>query len=663
MSLEVLKHLGFNLYSNIPAVISEVVANSYDADATKVTITIEEDKITIKDDGHGMTLTDINNKFLLVGYQKRKDAENSKTDDKGNKISQKFGRYVMGRKGIGKLSLFSIANNIEVHSTKNGEKNGFILNRADIEKEIETLEKYHPKDVNPATINISEGTQIVITQLKKNVSHTETYLRKRLAKRFSVIGDEFNVSINENPIDIHDRDFFKKLQFMWLLGNQPDNYSSKFDLEKVNRLSGTVIQKTKNDRGELVEITHEISGWIGSVRKPAELEEDNVNNNKISIICRGKLWQEDILKTFNESGIFSTYLIGEITADFLDTDSEEDIATSSRQSIKEDDPRFVALSEHLYQLVKEIKKVWTAMRVDAAKKTALKKATEFNPALAEWFESLNSDKSRDYAIQLFATIDTFHLSTEEEVEKKKILYAQGILAFEKLRLKENLEELNNITSIDDLRLAALFSDINEIEASMYYDIADGRIQVIREFKDKLDINDLEKSIQKHLFDNLWLLNPSWERATEGTELMEQRITTAFGKVVASLTQEERDARFDIKYRSAGGKHIVIELKRFHPTYKITLFKLADQVHKYREALRKCLEAQGEYNPHIETIIVLGEKLPNSNEDIEKVLKAVDSRVIYYDTLLEEAFKSYAAYLQRQKESSKIRMITEKILNA
>ncbi len=41
LSLSVLDHLGLNLYSNIPAVISEVVANSWDADATEVSIDID----------------------------------------------------------------------------------------------------------------------------------------------------------------------------------------------------------------------------------------------------------------------------------------------------------------------------------------------------------------------------------------------------------------------------------------------------------------------------------------------------------------------------------------------------------------------------------------------------------------------------------------------
>lgn len=56
IDLNVLNHLGINLYSNIPSVISEVVANAWDADAEEVNIEIdvENDDIIITDDGHGM---------------------------------------------------------------------------------------------------------------------------------------------------------------------------------------------------------------------------------------------------------------------------------------------------------------------------------------------------------------------------------------------------------------------------------------------------------------------------------------------------------------------------------------------------------------------------------------------------------------------------------
>ena len=53
ISLNALEHLGINLYSNIPAVLSEIVANAWDADAKTVTVTVNRDDetITIEDDG------------------------------------------------------------------------------------------------------------------------------------------------------------------------------------------------------------------------------------------------------------------------------------------------------------------------------------------------------------------------------------------------------------------------------------------------------------------------------------------------------------------------------------------------------------------------------------------------------------------------------------
>src|SRR5690242_4105987 len=100
LSLSVLDDLGVNLYSNTAAVLSEAVANAWDADAEEVNITLEEDNIEIVDTGSGMgTVDDINRRYLTVGYKRREDG----------RTSTPKGRHVMGRKGIGKLSLFAIA--------------------------------------------------------------------------------------------------------------------------------------------------------------------------------------------------------------------------------------------------------------------------------------------------------------------------------------------------------------------------------------------------------------------------------------------------------------------------------------------------------------------------------------------------------------------------
>ena len=74
ISLSVLNHLGRNLYRNIITVIGEAISNSWDADAKNVWIEIDRTNGTmcILDDGCGMTADDFQNKFLKIGYSKRK---------------------------------------------------------------------------------------------------------------------------------------------------------------------------------------------------------------------------------------------------------------------------------------------------------------------------------------------------------------------------------------------------------------------------------------------------------------------------------------------------------------------------------------------------------------------------------------------------------------
>ena len=74
ISLSILNHLGRNLYRSFITVLGEAISNSWDADAKEVQITIDRDAnlLIIKDDGDGMSEDDFQNKFLKIGYSKRK---------------------------------------------------------------------------------------------------------------------------------------------------------------------------------------------------------------------------------------------------------------------------------------------------------------------------------------------------------------------------------------------------------------------------------------------------------------------------------------------------------------------------------------------------------------------------------------------------------------
>ncbi len=68
LNLTILKHLGIGLYSNSVAVITEAVANAWDADAKSVKIEVldKPKSIRIIDNGMGMSLVDVNERFLYL---------------------------------------------------------------------------------------------------------------------------------------------------------------------------------------------------------------------------------------------------------------------------------------------------------------------------------------------------------------------------------------------------------------------------------------------------------------------------------------------------------------------------------------------------------------------------------------------------------------------
>lgn len=635
LDLNVLNHLGLNLYSNTPAVLSEVIANSWDADASQVSIHCnqEDDVITIIDNGCGMTLEDINRKFLCVGYQKRKN---------GEAITPVYKRPVMGRKGIGKLSLLSIADTIKIYSKKDGEQNAFCLSREDIEREITSQNHvYSPTEVEFEDFEYETGTKIVIRKFKKNINRTSEFLRRRLARRFCIIGRNFDIILNGEMISVKDRDFFGKVQFLWPIGS--------FDVSGLSTFPNIAIQSQLS--GDINDSYH-ISGWIATAEKPSDLGE----NNKISIVSRGKLAQEDILASYGEGGVYASYIIGEIQADFLDSDDEKDISTSNRQQYIEDDERYQALKAHIFKLLKNVKNKWTDLR----KEKATERVTNSSPVIKEWYEGL-STSSRKYAKKLFAVIETMHFDGDNEKKREFLRY--GILAFERLKISEKLESIDNDDLISDLlRFGEVFADLQEIEASLYWEIANERVKVIRSLADSCDTNAKEKVLQKHIYDNLWLLNPSWERATRGSERLEQSVAKEFKDLESNLSEEERTGRLDIRYRNTSGVHVIVELKRYQPTYKVDVYDLHRQIDKYRNALKKCLKAIGRENEPITAICIIGEGVLPPEMSLEEANNklAGSGRIITYDMLIHNALESYSEYLEREAKVGKLRALIDQI---
>lgn len=647
VDLNVINHLGIGLYSSTPAALTELVANAWDADANEVYITIDEAKktITIEDDGHGMDATSIQSKFLNVGYSRRRHSTNKDFSDSGT-------RRVMGRKGIGKLAMFALANKITISSqAKSKEAIGFEVDVPNLKKSLEANQKPSLNEVSTPPLIKGHGTRITLESVLPGLKTTEGYLRVKLARRFSILGDihKFKVFLNGREIVKADRGFYDHVQFLWAFDEETEksiNLLSKniseiaIDDSKphektkcIQRLSSTII---------CGEDTFEVTGYIASVFQPRNLGAKEDSANILSIFANGRVFAEDIINEVNSAKYYKNYLTGEIHANFLD-DDETDRATASREAIKRDDPRYHALIAFVRNTFETIGDQWDEWRTALG----LDPDDEGNKGVNSWLATLTDKRDQAAAKRLMTSIKnaTIHPDDAKNDAAKKILYRGAIIGFEKLKLKKQLDKLAGVVDVLSPEFASIFSSLNDVEEAAYAEITRQRLEVIKKFKDIAnDHAALEKVAQKYLFEHLWLLDPSWDRVSGRAE-MEKTLTEHIKRVDPDST----GARLDITYRASSGRHIVVELKKPSIT-NLKYDDLFSQARKYKKAVEEYYRDKYPTQPVPPLdIYLLISKVPNGvGEEDRNALKAIDSQIITYESLINDAYNAYQSYIDVMK---------------
>jgi HSP90 family molecular chaperone len=165
-------------------VLSELVANAYDARARRVDIVLGEDDVTLQDDGVGMDRDDVQEKYLVVGRDRRL-AEPTLAEGVDPFPSWPRRDKPMGRKGIGKLAMFSIANQVELVSTKSGTTVALKMDREKIEQAAKTNATFFPEEFDATPL--ARGTRIVLKQLRRERAISPERTLKSIARRFRKI--------------------------------------------------------------------------------------------------------------------------------------------------------------------------------------------------------------------------------------------------------------------------------------------------------------------------------------------------------------------------------------------------------------------------------------------------------------------------------------------
>ena len=649
IDLNVLNHLGLNLYTNTPAVLTEIVSNAWDADATEVYIDVdtENSTITIADNGHGMNADDVERKFLNVGYARRDD----------NRKKSPSGRNVVGRKGIGKLAMFSLADEVSVFTkTEDDEVVALKVNVPDLKQAIKEKRQYETETItDTSSFAKSHGTTIILAELGREIKTTATYLKKHLARRFSILGSsfDFRVFVNQEEITLEHRGYTTKIEFLWSLGD-----TAKHLKNNNTKQYKEIANKVNYDGKEF-----EISGFIASVNKPSELKdkENDVSNNAITILANGRIFQENMLEELDNAKLFTSYLVGEINANFLDASEYQDMATSSRQGLRQNDERYLILKTFVANALKTIDADWDNWR----KEEGLKEIETKHPTLQAWLNGLNSALDRKAAEDLLSKVNTirFNGSNEEQERSRKDVLKSAVLAFEKLKVRDNLKRLEELSSLNVEVFGPILQSIDGIEESYFYDVTKQRLEIIEKFEALKDDNEKEKVIQKYLYEHLWLLDPAWERTTQ--TYIEQQLSD---ELKQACPDNNTGARLDIAYKNIAGKHIIIEMKKEDPSYKIDIYDLIKQGSKYIDATKQWYLNKQSYTDifGIEVYFLVGTSVKNKiyqNTDKERVnglLRESKAVLLTYDELITRSRNAYSEYLQKQNEIQKIKELIDSI---
>ncbi len=200
VSSELKNILGRDLITSPDIAILELVKNSYDAHATKVVITFDDDYLSIADNGKGMSKQDLIDKWLFVAYSAKSDG----TEDQSYR--DKFNRHYAGAKGIGRMSCDRLARNLLL-KTRSEENKTEILDvdwqTFEINKKVEfdTIDIPHETiDDIPEFPNASTtGTILQFRSLHDNWLREDIKrLKKSLEKMinpFSGTDDDFQIEI------------------------------------------------------------------------------------------------------------------------------------------------------------------------------------------------------------------------------------------------------------------------------------------------------------------------------------------------------------------------------------------------------------------------------------------------------------------------------------
>jgi hypothetical protein len=538
---------------------------------------------------------------------------------------------LQGRKGVGKLAGFGIADVVEVqtvHKNKDAKVGKrvliwFRLSMSDLQKAEKSpapvsLIYAGPIGKAPKGGRTENGTTVILRQLHERRVQNANRFHHSMAQRFLLIGPKFRVRINGE--DLKDEDI--KLQWRW-----PD----------------------KGWQTEEIKGCGPVHYWLGFTHETRKQQEGELSG--ILIYTRDKISQE--ATTFDISGGVTgqhglRYLVGKVKAEWLDAGIETpDLIATHRGTIAWESPQGVALQEWGQKLLKKYLGEWAKLRSELREK----QIKEIHPEVRERIERL-APSYKEVALQF---VDKFK-NVEMETDEFEDILSWFLDALENATLRSILQKLRQ-TNIADLRqLDDLLSKMEVRTAVTLLQIIDSNLTAIDTLKKMHDEDAKERGIiSKHLEKNPWLIDPTWM-----LNRPEARVCTWIQKEFGLKPKGGKgDAdRVDFFCVAVGGTLHIVEIKRGN---HVATQKDILQANKYRTYIIKrfadLTDPKALKYGHVQSHLIASEL----NADAEDLKQAyADKGWVFFtdwDDLIERAKQGHQQFRNiledRAAESSKI----------
>ncbi|MFW8591259.1 ATP-binding protein [Glaciecola sp. 2405UD65-10] len=539
-----IEHLGVSLYSKLPSVLSELISNSWDADADNVAIDFMESgdnkEIAYVDDGEGMTFDELNDKYLVIGRNRREDTQRQKSAK---------GRPVIGKKGLGKLSVFGICDEIEVTSIKKGLKNHFIMNLVEIKKSRGN--KYSPDLISHNEVTTAaSGTIIKLKKIRRKSNFDLNEIALSLSKKF-IIFSEMKASLTRNSESNSKVEITNELKFSTL--------NKEFEWDFPDK---------KYD--ENYSHWEQVLGSIITLKTPVK----DTEMRGIYLTSRGKIVNVACFYGARDNDQFHSYVTGYLQVDFID-DFDDDVISTDRHSLNWEHEETRSLQEYMQKIIRKVGVEWKKKR-GLEKKMLVE--TSHKIGIDIWKSKLPTFE-RDLSDKI---INPILENSNIDIDESARIIDSVIGKFNNKAYKEYADKIAQIsTSDEDIpKLLELMDDWKAIESKQYRDLATSRVEVIKQFEHYIETNTKEvPTLHNFLKKFSWLLDP---------RILEFRDEVTYSNLLKESYPDEnlneKDRRIDFLCSNALGEILyVIEIKR--STYTVD-YKALEQAYDYASFLEE-----------------------------------------------------------------------------